>query len=87
MTRQYPDGYYSKNYQAFGNDAMSVTCIKERYNHLKDGCTSVGREPPSGMSSTSRNDEIIDQVQTLVMEDKRNGHGAEVGISLSLIHI
>ena len=55
--------------RSFGDNAMSVTRIKKCYNRFKDGCTSVDNEPHSARPSTSCNDEIIDQVQTLVMED------------------
>ncbi|XP_067120045.1 protein GVQW3-like [Centruroides vittatus] len=55
--------------QAFGDDAMSNTRIKEWYNCFKDGCTSVDSELRSGTPSTSQNDTVIEQVQTLVMVD------------------
>jgi len=45
--------------QAFGDDAMSITRIKEWYNHFKDGSTSVDSEPCHGRPSTSRNDNVI----------------------------
>ncbi|KDR20157.1 hypothetical protein L798_05651, partial [Zootermopsis nevadensis] len=56
--------------QAFSNDAMSITQMKERYNCFKDGRTSMESEPHSGRSSTSQNDKVIDQVRTLVMLDR-----------------
>ena len=57
--------------QAFGDDAMSITRIKEWYNSFKDGSTSVDSKPRHGRSSTSRNDNVINQVRTLVMQDRR----------------
>ncbi|PNF28257.1 hypothetical protein B7P43_G06641 [Cryptotermes secundus] len=57
--------------QAFGDDAMSNSRIKEWYNHFKDGSISVDSEPCSGRPSTSRNENVIEQVRTLVMEDHR----------------
>jgi transposase len=51
---------------AFGDDAMNNSRIKEWYNRFKDGRTSVDREPRSGRPSTSRNENVIEQVQTLV---------------------
>jgi transposase len=42
--------------QAFGDDAMSNSQIKEWYNRFKDGCTSVDSEPRSGRPSTSQNE-------------------------------
>lgn len=75
--------------QAFGEDAMGVTQIKEWYNRFKDGRTSVNSEPRSGRPSTSRNDEVIDQVRVLVMEDRRitvRELATEVGISIGSVH-
>jgi len=57
--------------QAFGDDAMSITRIKEWYNRFKDGSTSVDSELRHGRPSTSRNDNVINQVRTLVMQDRR----------------
>jgi [histone H3]-lysine36 N-dimethyltransferase SETMAR len=70
--------------KAFGDDAMSITQIKEWYNRFKDGRPSVESDPRSGRPSTSRNDDIIDQVQTLVMQNRRvttRELADEVGIS------
>jgi transposase len=53
----------------FGDDGMGITQIKEWYNRFKDGRTSVESDARSGRPSTSRNDKLIDQVQTLVMQD------------------
>ena len=55
--------------QAFGNEAMGTTQIKEWYNRFKDGRTSVESEARSGRPSTSRNEIVIDQVRTLLMQD------------------
>jgi hypothetical protein len=57
--------------QVFGEDAMGITQIKEWYNRFKDGHTSMESDARSGRLSTSRNDERIDQVRTLVMQDRR----------------
>ena len=68
---------------------MSITQIKEWYNRFKDGRTSVESESHSGRPSTSRNDEVIDQVQTLVMQDRRvtiRELADEVGISIGSAH-
>ena len=53
--------------QAFGDDATSITRIKEWYNRFKDGSTSVDSEPRHGRPSTSRSDNVINQLRTLVM--------------------
>ena len=48
-----------KIHQAFGDDAMSITRIKEWYNRFKYGSTSVDSEPCHGRPSNSRNDNVI----------------------------
>jgi len=55
--------------QAFGDDAMSITRIKEWYDRFKNGSTSVDGEPRNGRPSTGRNDNVINQVRKLVMQD------------------
>jgi len=60
-----------KIHQSFGDDAMSSTGIKEWHNRFKDGSTSVDSEPRHGRPSTSRNDNVINQVRTLLMQDRR----------------
>ena len=56
--------------RVFSDDAMGITQIKEWYNRFKNGRTSVESDAHSSRLSTSRNDELIDQVRTLVMEDR-----------------
>jgi len=73
----------------FGNDAMGITQIKEWYNQFRDGRTLVESDNRSGRPSTSRNDELIDQVRTLVMQDHRvtiRELVEEVGISTRSVH-
>ena len=75
--------------QVFGNDAMGITQIKKWYNRFKDGQKSVESDARTGRSSTSRNDDLIDQVRTLVMQDRRvtvRELAEEVGISSGLVH-
>jgi hypothetical protein len=55
--------------QAFGDDAMGATQIKERFNHFKDGCTLAGSDQSSGRPSTSRNASVIENVCSLMLED------------------
>jgi len=74
--------------QALGDDAMSITRIKEWYNRFKDGSTSVDSEPRHGRASTSRND-VINQVWTLVMQDRHitvQELAGEVGVSIRSVH-
>jgi len=75
--------------QAFGDDAMSITRLKEWYNSFKDGSTSVDSEPRHGRPSTSRNDNVINQVWTLIMQDRRitvQELADEVGVSIGSVH-
>jgi len=68
---------------------MGITQIKEWYNRFKDGRTSVDSDARSGMPSTSRKDELIDQVRTLVMQDHRvtvRELAEEVGISTGSVY-
>ncbi|KAJ4445182.1 hypothetical protein ANN_06983 [Periplaneta americana] len=46
--------------QALGDDVMSITQIKERYNCFKYGRISVESEPHSGSPSKNQNDNVID---------------------------
>jgi histone-lysine N-methyltransferase SETMAR len=75
--------------RVFGEDAMGITQIKEWYNIFTDGHTSVESDAHSGRPSTSRNDELIDQVRALVMQDRHvtvRELAEEVGISTGLVH-
>jgi len=68
---------------------MGITHIKEWYNRFKNGRTSVDSDARSGRPSTSRNDELIDQVLTLVMQDHRvtvRELAEEVMISTGSVH-
>ena len=68
---------------------MSITRIKEWYNRFKDGSTSVDSEPRHGRPSTSRNDNVINQVRTLVMQDHHitvQELADEVGVSIGSVH-
>ena len=75
--------------QAFRDDAMSITRIKEWYNRFKDGSTLVDSEPRHGRPSTSRNDNVINQVRTLLMQDRCitvRELADEVGVSIGSVH-
>ena len=68
---------------------MSITRIKEWYNCFKDGSTSVDSEPRHSRPSTSRNDNVINQVQTLLMQDRHitvQELADEVRVSIGSIH-
>jgi hypothetical protein len=73
----------------FGDNGMGITQIQEWYNQFKDGRTSVECDAHFGRPSTSQNDELIDQVRTLVMQDRRvtiRELAEEVGISTVSVH-
>ncbi|XP_064100988.1 protein GVQW3-like [Macrobrachium nipponense] len=75
--------------QAFGDEAMGITQIKEWYNRFKQGQTSVESKPRSGRPSTSRNEEFIENVRRIVEDDRRitiNEITEEVGISTGSVH-
>jgi transposase len=57
--------------QAFGDDAMGPTQIKEWFNRFKDGRTLVESDQRSGRPSTSRNANVIENVSSLILEDRR----------------
>jgi hypothetical protein len=54
--------------QAFGDDAMGATQIKEWFNRFKDGRTLVDSDQRSGRPSTSRNANVIENVHSLILE-------------------
>ncbi|PNF16911.1 hypothetical protein B7P43_G04214 [Cryptotermes secundus] len=68
---------------------MSNSRIKEWYNRFKDGRTSVDSEPRSGRPSTRRNENVVEQVWTLVMEDRHitvRELANEIGVSIGSVH-
>jgi len=86
---RYPSGNYSKDSTGLRGRCQSITRIKEWYNHFKDGSTSVDSEPRHGRPSTSRNDNVINQVRTLVMQDRHitiRELADEVGVSIGSVH-
>jgi hypothetical protein len=75
--------------RVFGDYAMGITQIKEWYNRFKNGRMSVDSDARSGRPSTNRNDELIGQVRTLVMQDHRvtvRELVEEVGIRTGSVH-
>ncbi|XP_064098651.1 protein GVQW3-like [Macrobrachium nipponense] len=57
--------------QAFGDEAMGITQIKEWYNRFKQGQISVESKPRSGRPSTSRNEEFVENDRRIVEDDRR----------------
>ncbi|XP_076036508.1 uncharacterized protein LOC143022255 [Oratosquilla oratoria] len=75
--------------QAFGDEAMGITQIKEWYRRFKGGRTSVESETRSGRPSTSRNETVINQLRTLVMQNRGitiKELANEVGVSCASVH-
>ena len=75
--------------QAFGDEALSQTQVKEWFNPIKNGRISMESEARSGRPSTSRNEEVIEKVRQIVMEDRRlalRETVEEVGISIVNTH-
>jgi len=75
--------------RVFGDDAMCITQIKDWYNRFKDGRTSVESDVRSDRSSTSRNEELIDQVRALAMQDCHvtvRELTEEVGLNTGSVH-
>jgi len=86
---QQPRENHSEDSVGFGDDGMGITQIKEWENQFKDGRTSVESDAHFVRPSTTRNDELIDQVRTLVMQDHRvtvRELAEEVGISTGSVH-
>ena len=75
--------------QAFGDEALSQTEIKEWFNCFKSGRMSVESETRSGRPSTIRNEEVIEKVRQIVLEDQRltlREIVEEVGISRESVY-
>ncbi|KAJ4449971.1 hypothetical protein ANN_01378 [Periplaneta americana] len=75
--------------QVFGEDAMSVTQIKEWFNQFKDGRTSAESEQHCGRPQTARSAAVVERVRNLVMADRRltvREIAEEVGVSKDSAH-
>jgi AraC-like DNA-binding protein len=57
--------------QAIGDEAMNATQIKEWLNCFKDGCTLAGSDQSSESPSTSWNANVIENVHSLILDDRR----------------
>jgi hypothetical protein len=75
--------------QAFSDDAMGATQIKEWFNRFKDGHTLANSDQSSRRPSTSRNANVIENVCSLILEDRRltvREIADDVGISTGSAH-
>ena len=57
---------YQLLHQSYGEDAMGRTQEFDWFRRFKEGRTSVESDPRSGRPSTSRNEEMIAKVRTIV---------------------
>ena len=57
--------------QAYGDDAMGRTQVFDWFRRFQEGRTSVESDLRSGRPSTSRNEEIIAKVRTIVRNNRR----------------
>jgi transposase len=57
--------------QAFSDYAMGASQIKEWFNRFKDGRTLADSDQRSRRPSTSRNANVIENVRSLILEDRR----------------
>ena len=75
--------------QAFGDEALSQTQIKEWFNRFKNGWMSVESEAHFGRLSTSRKEEVIEMVCQILLKDRRLTLWKiveKVGISKESVH-
>jgi transposase len=75
--------------QAFGDDAMGATQIREWFNCFKDGRTLADSDQRSGRPSTSQNANIIEDVRSMILGDHCltvREIADEVGISTGSAH-
>jgi hypothetical protein len=80
---------FRKIQQAFGDDAVGATQIKEWFNCFTDGCTLADSDQRSGRLSTSQNANVIENVRSLILEDRCltvQDIPDEVGISTGSAH-
>ena len=54
--------------QAYSEDAIARTQVFDWFRWFKEGRTSVESDPRSVWSSTSRNEEIIAKIRTIVTQ-------------------
>jgi hypothetical protein len=59
-----PKRKQSEDQQAFGDDAMGATQIKEWFNRFKDGLTLADSDQCSGRPSTSQNANVFENVRS-----------------------
>ena len=56
---------------AYGDAALSKTRVYEWFSRFENGEMSIEDQPRSGRPATSRSDENVDKINTLIREDRR----------------
>ena len=56
--------------QAYGEDAMGRAQVFDCFRRIKEGRTSVASDPRLGRPSTSRNEEMIAKVRTIICNNR-----------------
>jgi hypothetical protein len=75
--------------QAFGDDRMVATQIKEWFNRFRDGRTLADSDQRFGRPSTSQSKNVIENVRSLILEDRHltvREIADVVGISMGSAH-
>jgi len=75
--------------QAYGEDCLSRTQCYEWYQRIKSHRTSIEDDPKSGRSSSSRGDDHIEKVRSVICENRRltiREVSEEVGFCKSACH-
>ena len=67
--------------QAFENEALSPTQIKQWFKRFKDGRASVESDPRSGRPSTSRNEEAMDHINAIYKKVLRSQNNKKTSVS------
>ena len=62
---------YQSLQQAYGENEMGRKQVLDWFRRFKEGRTSVASDPSSGRPSTSRNEEMIVKVRTVVRNNRR----------------
>ena len=75
--------------QVYGDTALNKSAVYDRFSRFKNGQETLEDDQRSGRPSTSRTDEMIEEVRQLIQCDRRMtivGLEQEVGISHESIH-
>jgi transposase len=79
---------YDMIQEAFGNEAMGLTQVKEWFRRFKEGQISAKSDERSGRLSMSRNQVMIDKLHSAVLDNQRitiRELSDELGLSFGLV--